>query len=637
MKRKKEPKNLIQILIVFLKSYTSLLWGFINNNHLKGIYRFYKGFFRAFFRCFPKLLKGIRNPISTEFLDFWESANQTEGMPAVMQQKFSPLFLSLRKYSNQNVLPSIYVAQTHKFVSSVMESKTEEDVYLTITKHINQMIDGQYRPLFVPYSVASPSNELLACLNNGKKEKAIEIIERMPSTSVLYLLPGNNIALVHLIPTNLGTYSIVSTKEGVMEMSLNGTLTDKKIEHLLRSWLYLYFSDIKEINSLLVEKLSEHHSIPDMSKGEFNQQVWSELYDKIYNNEIINAKLPLTQIPIINGMPVLPFQLAIIMEIILIELGCGYLDRGQGLWKGIADKLTLLGVDRIIISADKALRSFPHHAAILGEGIDEQKEYLSDRFDISYIPIGSLSKIKVSGHPRYRPQKAFAIGTEGDQFSFASINSLCKMFPHKISNINVTDQSNADVMKKMLNQDRIDNVLFIGHAKYDWEKPLDSSICLLLNDEKKPARLLRFEHLLDMITKSPPEMMVLAACETGVPDTQTDASSFGNLTDMLLERVPLVVSTLWRVQRTATILLINKFYSTMMETDQLEVSAALSSAQKWLRTVKKQDIEPMVREILNYDKYGIIRNEILEFSYQDFEQPFAHPYFWSPFYLSGVV
>lgn len=637
MKRKKEPENLIQLFIEFLKSFASLLWRIINNNSPKQIYRFFKGFPRSLSRNFPKLLNGVRNPLSTEFLDFWESANQTEDMPEVMQHKFSTLIPSLRKYSSQNILPSIYIAQIHRFVSSVMDSKSEEDVYLTIKEHINQMFDGQYRPLFVPYSVVSPSNELLACLDNGEKEKAIEIIERMPFATALDLLPGSNVALVHLIPTNLGTYSIVSTKEGVKEINLNRTLTDKRIEHLLRSWLYIYFADMKEIYSLLFEKLSEFHSIPEMYKGEFNRQAWAELYDKIFKNEIIKTKLPLTQIPIINGTPVFPVQLAIIMEIILTELGCGYVDSDQGLWKGIADKLDLLGINRIIISAGKALRSFPHHAVILGRGNNGQNIYLSDSFDISYIPLGSLSKIKTSLHPRYRPEKVFAIGTEGDQFSFAAVNSICNKFPQETSNVNVANQSNADSIEKILNQDSIDNILFIGHAEYDWEKPLDSSICLLLNVEKKPVRLLRFEHLLNIISNAQPELIVLSACETGVSDTQTDASGFGNLTDMLLENAPLVVSTLWRVQRTATILIIGKFYSNMLETNKPDVCTALTDAQKWLRMATAQDIEPILQEIFNYDEFGVVRKEFQDFIYQDFERPFAHPYFWSPFYLSGVV
>lgn len=132
---------------------------------------------------------------------------------------------------------------------------------------------------------------------------------------------------------------------------------------------------------------------------------------------------------------------------------------------------------------------------------------------------------------------------------------------------------------------------------------IDANKCLLCED------------LIKMPELSNCSLVTLSACETGLIDTKLASSEqMGMPGAFLIAGAKNVLGSLWKVNDASTAALMSRFYEALTDNP----SAALASAQDWLRTASVDDIEDQLDCALPSNR----------------EQPFSDPYYWAPFYVT---
>lgn len=137
-------------------------------------------------------------------------------------------------------------------------------------------------------------------------------------------------------------------------------------------------------------------------------------------------------------------------------------------------------------------------------------------------------------------------------------------------------------------------------------------------------------------------LVVLSACETGLIDVRQSPDEFFGLSSGFLQAgAPTVISTLWRVNDLSTMLLMERFYSGHLK-ENLTPAAALRAAQRWLRDATVQELNLGERWAQIYRTAADPRLKKVSFNAMRYYpahlqgRPFAHPYHWAAFTLSGA-
>jgi len=196
---------------------------------------------------------------------------------------------------------------------------------------------------------------------------------------------------------------------------------------------------------------------------------------------------------------------------------------------------------------------------------------------------------------------------------------------------------------------------FASHGFYAWDAPDRSSLLLTGRQHLSVARLQQFGGL------GRPRLVVLSACETGIYELNRTPEEFVGLPGALISIGALgVISTLWQVDDRATALLIGKFYDLHIGA-RLPPATALSRVQGWLRTATKPQLIAFARRAANRQGVSAAQFNALADTFtrsvtqvrfgillpgsnvpekatlsEDPSSPFAHPYYWAAFVLTGL-
>jgi len=120
------------------------------------------------------------------------------------------------------------------------------------------------------------------------------------------------------------------------------------------------------------------------------------------------------------------------------------------------------------------------------------------------------------------------------------------------------------------------------------------------------------------------DLIVLSACDTGLVNFFQPWDEFAGLSHVLLQAgAHSILSSLWSVDDESTGLLMAKFYHSLT-TERLAGPLALSNAQRWLRESTASSLVREFPELYHPDPKLCVN-----------ARPFAHPYFWAPFYYTG--
>lgn len=556
---------------------------------------------------------------------------------ATLKQVLSDVERQIPALVKSELVPPYYEWETRKWIQAAISSDDPHQVYANIRERITRVLEGRTKPLFVPFEIPSPNPEWLACLQANDTITALEKIEGVTFNKIVSNL-SNDTALIHLIVSDNGTYAIITGKDAPPEIIMNKSFTRLRIENLLRGWMWLYYWHREHQYQETINRTIKRRKMSAAEGVGFQEATNRIPYRKLFNNQLLFDHLQPTEILVADGKPIIPFPSWLLMEAILRELGKGDLVAGEGLWQRIDEKLHSQGVRQIILCPDKALALFPHHGVILNIGRDGRKECLLDRYEIVYIPQGKFSQVSY-GEPQ--PTYLSLLGTDGDTLSDVGIASLCALAPEYIKEWHANDGRE----KLASDLSSASALTFLGHGKYDWDDPSQSFLGLLTDSRGNGYNdVITLEDLVAQISPHI-DLITLAGCETGLPKITAPVSDYaGFAEDLFLQRgVSTIISTLWPVQQISTILLMRQFHQYWLRgtpaTNEkpLSPAKALRKAQLWLRALTREQAIAELETLASVYSSDEIAKEIQALREGIVEQPYGHPYFWSTFYVMGVV
>lgn len=173
----------------------------------------------------------------------------------------------------------------------------------------------------------------------------------------------------------------------------------------------------------------------------------------------------------------------------------------------------------------------------------------------------------------------------------------------------------------------VDYFHFAGHAAHAWSDD-EKAYLALANGERWTAPQIAAEARM-----RPGALVVLSACEAGVPDSYRIPYDFSSLARAFIQAGARgVISALWPVRDDATARLMKRFYE--LHLAGAHPAAALRAAQLWLRDSNEATLlesqEALARSLRSGDEeqgWGVEEDE------EDLksDRPYAHPYFWAGF------
>jgi hypothetical protein len=154
---------------------------------------------------------------------------------------------------------------------------------------------------------------------------------------------------------------------------------------------------------------------------------------------------------------------------------------------------------------------------------------------------------------------------------------------------------------------------------------------LLAHDDE--LDLLELEHV-------PSGLVFLSGCETGLSSVfKFGDEAFSFPSSLLARGTSAVVATLWRVEDRAAVLLALRFYELLIAGDP--PARALRRAQAWLRDADGPTLAAACDEVVASAPPSSSTRMLELFAGVQRGRPdecrYRHPFYWAPFYLTGVV
>jgi CHAT domain-containing protein len=322
-------------------------------------------------------------------------------------------------------------------------------------------------------------------------------------------------------------------------------------------------------------------------------------------------------------------------------------------------------ITRLVLIPQGSLFLVPLHATLIGtDGLR-----LLDRYEVSYTPSAAVLQRCQERAAQARGQGLLAvINPQKDPrlvFTFVEGERIASLFSK--DQLVLLEEYEGTKKAVLQNVQGRGYLHFSCHGIYNWSDPLKSGLFLTdpdrltLEDLQRPS--LEFEGEGEKerveVDMTAAHLVTLSACETGITEATTSRADeyVGLPAGFMLAGVPCVVSSLWSVQDLSTALLMERFYVNHLRGDPdanprirspLPPAEALRRAQIWLRDevtaqeaarrcdeqIKKlRDRRELVPKWLSeaWRKYSWMARKAPD------GRPFAHPFYWAAFILSGTT
>jgi CHAT domain-containing protein/tetratricopeptide (TPR) repeat protein len=350
---------------------------------------------------------------------------------------------------------------------------------------------------------------------------------------------------------------------------------------------------------------------------------------------------------------------------------------GPALWniagRGIAQALSAAGVApgaEVIVIPQGTLGILP--LGLAQDPVTERR--LMDDYVVTYVPsVTALAAIEErlrASRPQAAASLAAVINPTSD-LKFSAIEGAL-VEGHFAPSDRVILEGDAATVSAVLETLKGRTYWhFASHGKFNW---MDASAAgLLLKKE-----VLSVASLSGASELGTPRLVVLSACETGLHDTVRTPDEFSGLPAAFVRLGAVgVLSTLWPVNDLSTSLLISKFYD-LHRKQSLPPARALKLAQAWIRQASRKDLRdyaqaarrdgrlprdlaaaltelrgdageagdacPMAssqppmsesKRVHEPDEVRSPRRHRGTPSLPDRQRPFAHPFYWGGFVLTG--
>ena len=175
---------------------------------------------------------------------------------------------------------------------------------------------------------------------------------------------------------------------------------------------------------------------------------------------------------------------------------------------------------------------------------------------------------------------------------------------------------------------------FSTHGWAAPQKPLDGGLLLANGDHLTLREILAL--------KARARLVMLSACETGIPGTELPDEVISLPTGLLQAGAAGVVGSLWSVNDFSTAMLMMRFYEAWREEGQTPPEA-LHTAQCWLREATNAELADYFHAQLPDTTARRLPQDVATAGYRRFwvesdadARPFEHPFYWAGFYYTGV-
>jgi CHAT domain-containing protein len=269
---------------------------------------------------------------------------------------------------------------------------------------------------------------------------------------------------------------------------------------------------------------------------------------------------------------------------------------------------------------------FPMHAAWQME--NGRRRWLLERYALRYAP--SLKVLARSARNARPPRSMSIIANPTGDLVFSALETAWVLRANPEAQVLAGDEATKEKVLSALHS--CSNVHFATHANFNIDDPFASSISLA------GGECLTLQELAPHLEQERPEFIVLSACETAVARVTSIADEFvGFPAALLVHGVGTVVATQWPVEDASAAILIGKFYREHAG-GGISIAEALRRAQNWLRDLSVAELSNLLRDLRDEPgAAGALAAQIrtqLRSAGAD-EHPFAHPYFWAGFTVSG--
>ncbi|WP_186376024.1 CHAT domain-containing protein, partial [Hyella patelloides] len=324
-------------------------------------------------------------------------------------------------------------------------------------------------------------------------------------------------------------------------------------------------------------------------------------------------------------------------------------DRANHLWrKGMIPRLkqlkTILDIDkiksylsditRLILIPHQDLHRLPLH--VLFEAsltqITEDKS-----LTINYFPSAQIALTLHRKQANHQSLSLLSVENPANDLPYAEIEStiINQMFTNSTS-IGTETATNPAVKAALQQPHHIFH--FTGHGAYNQRQPENSFLSLTKEHQ------ITAQEISNLNLKSY-QLISLSACETGITGNQTiDTEYVGLVSAFLQAGAASVLHTLWTVEEISSAWLMIRFYQLFLE--GIAPASALQQAQQWLRTRTYAQLVPWIDNLAttisdSYPNIGEYLQTIIWDIQQDSDKidsnspPYAHPYYWAAFTLTG--
>jgi CHAT domain-containing protein len=143
------------------------------------------------------------------------------------------------------------------------------------------------------------------------------------------------------------------------------------------------------------------------------------------------------------------------------------------------------------------------------------------------------------------------------------------------------------------------------------------------------------------------DLVTLSACQTALGKYERGEGFVGFAQALVLSGTRAVCLSLWKVDDTATVLLMERFYQNLLGKREglskpLGKAAALAEAKAWLRALSREEAVRRTSQLTQGVERGKGRKELPPLAALPAplpgagkDCPYAHPYYWAAFVLIG--